>query len=279
MANVNFNDVDNYTSSSKTGFFSISNDKESARVRFLFNSGADLEILTCHEMSIGGVRRKVNCLKSSWNSPVEECPLCANGNRPSVKYYIPLIKYDLGDDGSIVDQQVLIWERGASFKEDIQALLSRFDNLQNYVFDVVRQGAKSDMKTRYMIWPLSEQECAKYPLPTPEQISSIAKAKGTIVADKTEAEIKYAMQYGAFPDSNGENNNANAMGKRPAYSPVPSNNSYAPPVQPTPYAAPQMPPTGGYQQPVYGAPYGAPGEAAIPTQPYSGSIPQGGRRS
>ena len=270
MANVNFNDVDNYAQQgSKTGFFSLQNDKDSARVRFMFSSGADLEILTCHELMVGGNRRKVNCLKKSWNSPVDECPLCASGNRPSVKYYLPLYKYEVDPNtGAVVGGQLLIWERGASFKEEIQALISRFPNLPSHVFDIIRQGAKSDMKTRYNIWPLSDQESAMYPCPPEKEVSNITKALGTIVADRSAEEIQYAMQYGQFPDAaNTAQPAAPPMGQRPAY--TPPTPVYAPPQTAGPSTVPPAmgtPPTTPYAPP------------ATPTQPYGG-IPQGGRRS
>ena len=76
MAKFNADTVDKYGGHGGAGYFSLKNDKDVARVRFLYNSADDIEGYAVHEVEIDGKKRYVNCLRE-YNQPLDTCPFCA----------------------------------------------------------------------------------------------------------------------------------------------------------------------------------------------------------
>ena len=197
MARFNAHEADNYGGNgSSGGFFSLKNDKDTARVRFLYNDFEDVEGVACHEVEVDGKKRYVNCLRE-YNQPVSDCPFCANGRYQAAKIFVPL--YDIAED------KVKIWERGKKFFAKLSSLCSRYGNLVSHEFEIERNGKPGETTTTYEIYEVGKDDTRLEDLPEVPQII------GGLVLDKSADELQYYLDYGEFPDSG--NNNGNSGGR------------------------------------------------------------------
>ena len=142
MGTFSANDVDNYGGTGGAGFFQLKNDKDVARVRFLYNGPEDLEGYAVHEVEIGEKKRYVNCLRS-YNEPLDKCPFCAAKKYQKAKLFIPL--YNIDED------KVQVWERGKNFFGVMSSQMSRYPNFVSHIFEVERNGKPRDTSTTYQL--------------------------------------------------------------------------------------------------------------------------------
>lgn len=213
MARFNAQDVDNYGGNgSSGGFFSLKNDKDTARVRFLYNSIDDVEGVACHEVELNGKKRYVNCLRE-YNQPLSECPFCAAGKFQAAKLFVPL--YDIAED------KVKIWERGKKFFAKLSSICSRYPNLASHTFEIERNGKTGETTTTYEIYETGKDDTRLEDLPEAPQVI------GSIVLDKSADEMQYYIDYGVFPDDDNSNGGGREMPVRRGNTPerrTPANN-------------------------------------------------------
>lgn len=184
MSRFSMNDADNYGNSANSGsFFTLKDDGDTARVRFLYRTIDDVEGYAVHQVQIGEKYRYVNCLRN-YNDPIDNCPLCKAQYKILPKMFLKLYNEDT--------QECQIWERGKTYFQRIANLASHYNPLCNAVIEVQRHGKKGDMKTTYDFWPgetsevnLEDYECAE-PL-------------GTIILDKNAQEMEEFLNSGNFP--------------------------------------------------------------------------------
>lgn len=192
MARFGVNDADNYGGSGGSSFFSLKNDGDTARVRFMYNGMEDVEGFAVHEVEIDGKRRYVNCLRS-YNEPKSKCPMCAANNFQKAKLYIPL--YDIDED------EVKIWERGKNFFQKMASVCARYASgnvpLVGHTFDIERHGKKGDTSTTYEIYETGSDETRLEDLPEKPEVL------GTIILDKTAEDMEYYLEEGYFPNNDG----------------------------------------------------------------------------
>lgn len=192
MGRFGVNEADNYGGSGASSFFSLKNDGDIARVRFMYNGIEDVSGYAVHEVTIDDKRRFVNCIRN-YNEPKSKCPFCAGNNFQRAKLYIPV--YDI-DDG-----EVKIWERGKNFFPKISALCARYTNsntpLVAHTFDVERHGKKGDTQTTYEIYETSSDNTKLEDLP------EIPEVLGSIILDKTAEDMEFFMSEGYFPNNDG----------------------------------------------------------------------------
>lgn len=119
-------------------FFSLKNDGDSARVRFLHTNDEDLELALVHKVEIDGKERWVECLEDG-------CPLCESHGRPALKLFLFL--YDHSDD------KIKVWERGATMVDSMLGFIDKYGDLNNRDYEIVRHGKKGDNKTSYQLFP------------------------------------------------------------------------------------------------------------------------------
>ena len=103
MAQINFNNIqtsENGTSNG-VGFFQLKNDGDEAIVKFAHDTVDSFELLTTHDVSVNGKFKKVNCVRSP-HEPLENCPLCAKGQRVSQRIFIHLVQYVQDETGKII---------------------------------------------------------------------------------------------------------------------------------------------------------------------------------
>lgn len=182
-------DADNYGGNGGGGFFSLKNDKDTARVRFLYSGIEDVEGLAVHQVEVDGRKRWVNCLRS-YNDPIDQCPFCAERKPQFAKLFVPV--YDIDED------KVKIWERGKKFFAKMSSLCSHYQNLVSHIFLIERNGKKGDQATTYEIYEQGSDETVLEDLPeAPEMI-------GGFVLDKSAEDMYCYLDTGEFPPEEGE---------------------------------------------------------------------------
>jgi len=215
MGRFGVNDADNYGSNGGNSFFSLKNDGDIARVRFMYNSMEDIEGYAVHEVEVDGKRRYVNCLRQ-YNEPKSNCPFC-NANSPQrAKVYIPLYDED--------EKEVKIWERGKNFFAKLGSICARYATadtpLVANVFEVERHGKKGDTNTTYETYQIEKDNTRLEDLP------ELPDILGGIVLDKSFAEAEYYVEHGEFPSSEATAHRGSSE-ERPVSRRTPSRNSEA----------------------------------------------------
>ena len=185
MARFGVGDADKYGGQGGAGYFSLKNDKDVARVRFLFNGIEDVEGFAVHEVELDGKKRYVNCLRE-YGQPMDVCPFCAARQATYVKYFVPL--YNIDED------RIQTWERGKKFGAKLSSLCSRYPNLVSHTFEIERNGAAGDQQTSYEIYETGQDDT------TLENFDEFPDVLGTIVLDKSADEMSCFLNNGYFPD-------------------------------------------------------------------------------
>lgn len=183
MGSFRADEVDNYGGQGGTGYFSLKNDKDIARVRFLYERPEDLEGYAVHEVKIDGKKRYVNCLRS-YKDPVDACPFCRDHHYQVAKLFIPL--YNIDED------RIQIWERGKNFFAKMSSMMSRYPNFVSHVFEVERNGKPHDTGTTYEMYEISKDDTTLEDFDTPNIL-------GGVVLDKSFEEMDYYLANDEFP--------------------------------------------------------------------------------
>lgn len=189
MARFSYEEADNYGGNGGHGFFSLANDGDVAKVRFMYNKLEDIEGVAVHQIELNDKKRYVNCLRE-YGHPVDDCPLCKKGMFVNAKLFIPVYDIESG--------QVKIWERGKKFFGKMASLCSRYaskEDLVSHIFEVERHGKKGDTQTTYEIYDVEKDGT------TLEDLPELPEIVGGLVLDKDKDELQYFVDYGDFPDS------------------------------------------------------------------------------
>ena len=186
MARISFSEVDDYKGlGGNTEFFRLQNDKDSAFVHFMAENIDDMDILVVHRVKDErtGSDRWVSCLRKA-GDPVDDCPLCAMGNKPQLRVFLQL--YDIDE------KSVKLWDRGKTFLTDLNGYAQRITPLYKRCFEIVRNGKAGDKKTRYQLFPMEPDD--EFPELTLEDLPERNEIFGPdkFVLDKTYDEL---MEY------------------------------------------------------------------------------------
>ena len=185
MGVFSFDEADNYGQSNSGSFFQLKDDKDTAKVRFLYNTISDVQGNVVHQVELpDGKKRYVNCLRA-YNEPLDKCPLCQAQYKQLPKLFIRLYNEDA--------KEVQIWERGKTYFQKMASLAARYNPLCNTVVEIERNGKKGDQKTEYIFYPLDTTEFNLDDVEMPEVL-------GTLILDKTADEMNDFLQLGDFVD-------------------------------------------------------------------------------
>lgn len=154
MARININNSGKYTNNGGTTFFSLPDDGDVAKVRFLYDQedGSDLDYYLVHQVELNGKKRYVNCLAVQEDGSLDthKCPLCQEGNMRQEKLFLQLYNEET--------DEVQLWERGKTFVPKIQSLINRKKHLVAQSIEVERNGKKGSQSTTYQFYPLDVDE-------------------------------------------------------------------------------------------------------------------------
>ena len=185
MARFSYSEADNY-GAQKSNYFSLKDDGDTAKIRFLFNDINDIEGVAVHEVQVGDKTMDVECLRA-YNEPVDNCPLCAAGYKQNAKLFIPV--YD------IESKESKIWTRGRTFFNKLSSLCSRYNPLVATPFEVERVGKKGDQSTTYETYPMQSDNSKVTDFPE-------IKAEGICFQTKTYEELDKFLQTGVMTTNN-----------------------------------------------------------------------------
>ena len=191
MARFRMEDAENYGGTGGAGFFSLKNDRDTARVRFLYDSIDDVEGYAVHEVEINGKKRNVNCLRS-YDEPVDACPFCREHKPQRAKVFIPIYNVD--------EDQNQIWERGKKMFSTLTSVFSRCDDapIVSQEFEIERNGKPHDTNTTYGIYrtktPADDMTLEDF-----EEVNL-----SNVVLDKSAEDMEYYLEHGKFPSEDVE---------------------------------------------------------------------------
>lgn len=193
MSRLTGNNIEQFNAgggSSKGSYFSLKDDKDTARVRFLYKSAEDIEGFVVHRVAVGDRERYVNCLAADG-----ECPLCQAGHKKFVKIFVPVYNEDA--------DQIQTWERGQKFYGKISGLCARYPNLVSQTFDIERNGKKGDTGTTYEIYPVGSTDGTTLDDILDDcGVDELTSPLGTIILNKSADEMIRYVEDGDFPDNN-----------------------------------------------------------------------------
>ena len=191
MGRFRADEIENYGSSNSSSFFQLKQNREVARVRFMYNDLDDVEGYAVHEVEINGSRKYVSCLRN-YNDPIDVCPFCKNHQPVMAKLFIPVYNETQG--------RVQIWERGKKFYQTLSSALSRgVPNgvpIVSQLFEIERQGEPKDTRTTYGIFPVGQADNTRL-----EDLPEKPEVLGRSVLDKSAEELDYFIHNGRFADS------------------------------------------------------------------------------
>lgn len=249
-------------------YFALSNDGDEAVVRFNYSSPQELEITSVHTVTIGDKQRRVSCLRTPYE-PIDNCPLCAAGEKPVSKIFIKLIEYVRNDQGQIVPV-AKIWERPVAFARLLRTYFDEYGSLSDFVFKIKRHGKRGDTSTTYETIP------ANPAIYKPEIYVKDFSAfenyslSSYVVLEKSYDELK-AIMNGTYVEPIKQKATV-----QEAVQPTPTYQQQTP-IQPTYTAGTQPITAGGYVNTTQSAPvqptYTNPGNPAVQPAPQVQNIP------
>ena len=197
MPVIGANDVENYQYQSDFGFLTLKDDGDIAKVRFYIESIDDLKFYVVHRITTSdGKFRYVNCLRT-YDMPIDDCPFCRQAltNKEfatTVKMFIPVLDMD--------DNKAKIFERGRSFKSELEGHIRRNSPLVNYPCEIERSGAKGDTNTTYKVFPLAQEKDDTMIKDLPEE----PQLMGGYILELSIDEMEEFIETGRLPNSKEE---------------------------------------------------------------------------
>lgn len=189
MARFNTTNADHYGGQGGGGYFSLKNDRDTAQVRFMYNSIDDVEGYAVHQVEIDGKKRYVNCLRE-YNQPIDDCPFCKAKMYTVAKVFVPI--YNIDED------RVQTWERGKKFISKISSICARYPDVVSHKFEIERNGQKGDTSTTYEIYEVGKDDTTLEDLPEQRDVL------GTLVLDKSADDMEFYLDNGYFPPEDDE---------------------------------------------------------------------------
>ena len=172
----------------------LKNDGDTVLVRFPYKSTADFKVYSLHNEMVGGKRRSVACLRADDNAPVTNCPLCAKGDTPKLRFVLECIMYVQTPNG--IDIVPCVWERPISFAKLVG---ERITDWGNSVFKVKRLGKAGDKQTTYDISPTNAQIYNEQTYPSDFSDFTNFKPNNFVFLDRDFNELLEFVQTGNMP--------------------------------------------------------------------------------
>lgn len=203
--------------------FSLSDDRDGAHVRFLFENATDASFFRTHVVSLNTASGKkytidVDCIAGNG----QQCPLC----REAIKYkgmypkpvdtakdsiYMPVVVLDKKTSAGVEKlNELQVWKRGVKFyKTDLSPHASRNGNLFNGVTEVERLGKRGDQATQMRLFG-SASDYDGNPYPAPKSLDEVKADVGytddilygsedSLIKSWTAEQMEEAIATGQYP--------------------------------------------------------------------------------
>lgn len=188
------------SNSGGTSFLSLQNDKDSAVVRFAYNTLSDILTDSVHDAKNNeGKFRQIDCLRHSKDEPESLCPLCASGSPIRKSIFLNVRNEETGE--------MQIWQRSESyFIKNLKTVLEEVSQggrvpICSVPIKIIRNGAKGDTKTTYTLIPMQADGMTLDQFP--EEI--VPQDKGIIKVFNFNQLQEY-VNTGIYPDEGNGNN-------------------------------------------------------------------------
>lgn len=144
---------------SKTGWFSLKNDGDTATVRMLHKGQIgtepdgspkyDLDVYEVHKMDVdgSGTDRTILCKG-------DECEICKSGHKAKLRMFLQMLNLDEKNP----DKQLQLWERGMVDIKQILGIIEEYGDLDERDIKIKRSGAAGSLKTSYQYFPKDKSE-------------------------------------------------------------------------------------------------------------------------
>lgn len=195
---------------SKTGWFQLKDDGDSAVVRLLHKGETgtdpttgepeyDFPIFEVHKLDVDGSGRDRTVLCKG-----EGCELCRAGNKPSLRMFLQMVNLDEKDK----EKQVQLWERGLTDIKQMIGLTSEYGDLTKRNIKIVRSGSKGSLKTTYQYFPKDPSEM---------EVPEAQKLVGSLILDlDKEDQIKAIEGRLSLGKGNSDNEGSSRGGRSTA---------------------------------------------------------------
>ena len=189
MAQFNLRDLEKYGGQGGGGFFSLKDDRDTAKVRFLYDSVDDVKPFSVHEIKDEKgskfSKKSVNCPRL-YGDPIDDCPFCKKGWPTKVKFYVPLYNID--------QNRIQIWEKGKKFGQELSSLCAHYPHLVSHTFEIERIGKAGDQQTIYKIYETGHDD------KTLRDFDEVPNPLGTVLQNRTTEDMQYYVDRGVFMD-------------------------------------------------------------------------------
>lgn len=187
MAKISLANSGKYSSVATNDFFTLADDGDVARVRFLYEEpdGSDVDYFLVHEVEVDGKKRYAACLAidEEGNLHPDDCPLCKAGYKRIEKLFLQVYVEDEG--------KVKTWDRGKTFVSKIMTYINRYGSLVAQPIEIERRGKKGSTNTTYEMFPLEKDGKTVDDFPEKQNLL------GTFILDLT-AEECYEVLDGTY---------------------------------------------------------------------------------
>lgn len=232
MAKISLANSGKYSSGGANDFFTLADDGDIARVRFLYEEpdGSDVDYFLVHEVEVDGKKRYAACLAidDEGNLHPDDCPLCQAGYKRIEKLFLQVYVED--------EDKVKTWDRGKTFVSKIMTYINRYGSLVAQPIEIERRGKKGSTNTTYEMFPLEKDGKTVADFPEKQDLL------GTFILDLTPDEC-YQVLDGTYVLPGSDSNNSGGATRResssrrePAQDTTPSRSRREPsePIEETP---------------------------------------------
>lgn len=194
MPRISLADAGKYSQGGANDFFSLQDDGDIARVRFLYQEpdGSDVDYYLVHEVEIDGKKRYVACKAVDEEGELhpDDCPLCQAGYKRVEKLFLQLYVED--------EDKVKTWDRGRNFVPKIMTYINRYGSLVAQPIEIERKGKKGSTSTTYELFPLEKDDKTVEDFPEKQELL------GSFILDLTNEEL-YQVIDGTYVIPGSEN--------------------------------------------------------------------------
>lgn len=172
------------SSNGSSGYFSLKNDGDKAKVKFMYNNENDIETFAVHDVQINGFNRHVDCLKDADGNGV--CPFCEKGIKRTARTFFKLYNAD--------KKAVEVWDLGIKRAPGVQSIIrGRSEKIVNDQYIITRKGAAGSTDTMYLIDWVGKDDF------TLEDLPQAPELYGRYVLKKSAEEMEYFITHNEFP--------------------------------------------------------------------------------
>lgn len=208
MAQISLDQLESYEGARGNGerlfnFFALRNNGDKALVRILYNNPSEFMLYSYHNINGENRTFRINCLRTDRDA-INSCPLCASGFNTKTSFFIPMVQYFV-DGNNNITQQLVMWERSLTYCRTLQDLMNEYGPLSNTLFTITRNGAAGSKDTKYSILLANPKMYPDEAYPIDSTIlenRSKVNIVGTLIWDKSVAEMNEFLQTGNFPNPN-----------------------------------------------------------------------------